>query len=87
MIALTQGGVWRSICNTEFIKQVFPILKSPSGLCLSCHVQFRAIVSNGLTAFGGSVALMAVEAGAWTAVDLGVGFAREGGSCGPINGF
>jgi hypothetical protein len=62
MIALTQGGVWRSICNTEFIKQVFPILKSPSGRCLSCHFQSRAIVSNG---FGGSEALMgAAEAGA-----------------------
>ena len=65
MIALTQGGVWRSICNTEFIKQVFPILKSPSGLCLSCQFQSKTFVSNGLTALGGSEALIgAVEAGA-----------------------
>ena len=88
MIALTQGGVWRSICNTEFMKQVFPILKSPSGLCLACHFQSRAIVSSALIAFDGSVALTgADEAGAWSTGDVGVDFAREGGSCGPMNGL
>lgn len=94
MIALTQGGVWRRICNTEFIKQVFPILKSPSGLCLSCHFQSRTIVSSGLTAFGGSEALTGagagageVEAGAWTTVEAEMDCAREGGSCGPMNGI
>ena len=65
MIALTQGGVWRSICSTEFMKQVFPILKSPKGLCLSCHFQSRATVSNFLTAVDGPEALIgALGAGA-----------------------
>jgi hypothetical protein len=65
MISLTQGGVWRSICSTEFMKQVFPILKSPRGLCLSCQFQFRTTVSNGLIAFDGSETLTgAFEAGA-----------------------
>lgn len=65
MIALTQGGVWRSICSTEFMKQVFPILKSPRGFCLACHFQSRTTVSNGLTAFDGSEALIgAFETGA-----------------------
>lgn len=88
MIVLTQGGVWRSIWSTEFMKQVFPILKSPKGLCLSCHFQSRTTLSNGLTAFDGSETLTgAFEAGAWAAFDAGVDFAREGGSCGPMNGF
>ena len=65
MISLTQGGVWRSICSTEFMKQVFPILKSPNGLCFSCHFQSRTTVPNGLTAFDGSEALIgAFDAGA-----------------------
>ena len=60
MIALTQGGVWRSICSTEFMKQVLPILKSPNGLCFSCHFQSRTTVPNVLTAFDGPEELIGV---------------------------